>query len=335
MGRGPELTPAGLDGSDLSVVIPYYRGAEVIGAAVQSVLDQTLLPGEIVICDDGSPDDLEAALGPLRDQVEIVRKPNGGISSAMNAAAAAASGDLLVQLDQDDAFLPRRLEAIAALAAERPDADIIATDARIEYDGEPVTLLSEIQEFREAGQRIAIIEGCFLLWPAIRRSRLLAVGGYDESFPVMQDWECFIRLILDGASAAFVPEPLYRWRLTPGSRSSADGIENAEALIRMMTKTLSNPNLSPEERVAAETGLASHHVRMGLERAHFSVETGAADARRRSWELVAGKGYGPSTRAKAAVAVVSPTLARRFIEDRRRRSPGAQALARRGFQRPG
>ncbi|MCW3017909.1 MAG: hypothetical protein JWN10_217, partial [Solirubrobacterales bacterium] len=68
--------PAGREPS-LSVVIPYYRGAAVIGEAVESVLAQTLAPLEIVICDDGSPDDLDAALGELRDRVVVVRQENG------------------------------------------------------------------------------------------------------------------------------------------------------------------------------------------------------------------------------------------------------------------
>ena len=318
----------------LSVVIPYYRGAATISAAVESVLAQTRPADEIVICDDGSPDDLEAALGALRGEVKIIRKENGGISSAMNATTDAASGEFLVQLDQDDAFLPLRLEAIADAAVACPDADIVATDAIVEYQGEHVATLGEVHPFRDGNQRLAILGSCFFLWPAIRRSRLLAVGGYDESFAVMQDWECFIRLILAGARVAWVDEPLYRWRLTHGSRSSRDGIENAQALIRMMTKTLAGTDLSPSERREALKALASHRRKMATERAHLAVEAGSWEARRRSLELVFGRGFSRGTRAKAAAAVVSPTLARRAISGRQRREPGAEALVRRGFPRP-
>lgn len=326
------MEPADGGGPTLSVVIPYYRGADAIREAVESVVDQTLQADEIVICDDGSPDDLEAALGPLRERVEIVRKENGGISSAMNAAAAAARGEFLVQLDQDDVFLPRRLEAIAATAAAHPEADVIATDAFIEYAGERAATLSDLHPFHASEQRKALLTSCFVLWPAIRRTCLAAVGGYDESFPVMQDWECFIRLVLDGAAVAYVDEPLYRWRLTPGSRSSEDGVANAEALIRMMSKTLTHPSLDAEEQAIARKALASHRRRLALERAHLAVEGGRDDARRRSLELAAGRGFSLSTRAKAAVAVLSPRLARGFIENRRARDPGADALAQRGFQ---
>lgn len=315
----------------LSVVIPYYRGARLIHDAVQSVLSQTVPADEIVICDDGSPDDLAGALGPLRDRVEIARKENGGISSAMNAAARAARGEFLVQLDQDDVFMPRRLEAIAAAARKHPDADVIATDAIVEYDGERVAQISDLHPFQWTDQRRALLTSCFVLWPAIRRSRLLAIGGYDESFQVMQDWECFIRLALSGASIAYVEEPLYRWRLTPGSRSSRDGIANAEALIAMMTKTLTSSELNAEERRIAQDALVSHYRRLALERAHLAVEEGLPGARRRSLRLLTGAGFSRSTRAKAAVGVLSPWLARAFIERRRAVDPGADALAARGF----
>ncbi len=163
------------ESSALSVVIPYYRGHDVIREAVQSALDQTLRPREIVICDDGSPDDLDAALGSLRAQVKVVRKRNGGVASAMNAATHAASGEFLVQLDQDDAFLPRRIEAIADAIAARPDADIVATDAFVEYAGERVTTLSEAHPFQAVDQRTGILQRCFFLWPAIRHSLLIEI----------------------------------------------------------------------------------------------------------------------------------------------------------------
>lgn len=323
-------------GPSFSVVIPYYRGQAVLRDAVESVLAQTVQPHEIVVCDDGSPDDIKAALGDLAEHVKVLRRQhNKGIAAAMNATTEAAEGDFLVQLDQDDAFLPRRIEAIAAAIARDPGADIVATDAIVEYGGRPVIKLSESHPFETGDPRTAILRRCFFLWPAIRRSRLIAVGGYDESFPVMQDWECFIRLVLDGASIAYVDEPLYRWRLTPGSRSSADGEANASALIRMIEKTLSTATLTDAERATAESSLAAHECRMVTERALGAIESGAPDARRRSLELATAKGFGPARRAKGALAAISPGLARRLLMRRARSNPGVEALAQRGFPRPG
>ncbi len=93
----------------LSVVIAAFDVADTIGEAIESVLRQTLRPHEIVVCDDGSNDDIEAAIEPYRDRIVFVRKAHGGEASAKNAAAAAASGEFVAILDADDVFLPTRL----------------------------------------------------------------------------------------------------------------------------------------------------------------------------------------------------------------------------------
>lgn len=329
----PPSGPAAGGAPTLSVVIPYYRGQQTIAGAVQSVLDQTVAPMEIVICDDGSPDDLDAGLGPLRDSVRVIRKPNGGISSAMNALTAASRGDYVVQLDQDDAFMPRRLEAISEVLAARPDIDVLATDAAVEMEGERITTLEEVNPFPATEQRAALLTTCTFMWPAVRRTVLEARGGYDESFPVMQDWECFLRLVLGGAPMAFVREPLYRWRLTPGSRSSRDRVENVQALLRMTEKIISVCPLEPSESALAESLLASRRRWLKRERARHALQERSRGARRGSLALVVGSGFDGATRLKALVAVLSPSLARRFLARRREQTdPAVEALAQRGFR---
>lgn len=323
------------DAPTLSVVITYYRGAQVICDAVESVLAQTVTPHEIVICDDGSPDDLHGALGALGEHVKVIRKENGGTGSAANAAVRAASGEYVVQLDQDDAFMPRRLEAIAATLRARPDLDIVATDASIEISGERLTTLEAVNPYPETDQRVAMLRTCTFLWPAVRRSRLLAQGGYDESFGAIEDWDCFLRLLLGGARVAYVHEPLYRWRLTPDSRSSLNRVAHLQDQVDLTAKALSSSLLDPGERAVARELLARRRCWLAREHARRSIETGAPDARRRSLHLLTGAGFDRATRVKAGVAVLSPMLAERFITRRRRLAdPAVAALAQRGFPPP-
>jgi len=70
----PEASPGVVQGDapTLSVVIPVYNAAGTIGEAIESVLAQTLAPLEIVVCDDGSTDDLGAALRPYLDRKSVV-----------------------------------------------------------------------------------------------------------------------------------------------------------------------------------------------------------------------------------------------------------------------
>jgi hypothetical protein len=296
----------------ISVITPYYRGADVISEAVQSVLDQTLPPDEIVICDDGSPDDLEAALGSLRRNVKIVRKANGGPASAMNEAARRANGEYVLQLDQDDAFLPERVEAVSDAIVARPDADLVATDAIVEYEDEPIRRYSATNPFEADDQRVEILRRCFFAWPAVRRSRLLELGGFDERFFHAYDWEGFIRLVLDGAVVACVDEPLYRWRLSPGSITSS-GARNAVEEMRLLERIMENQKLSPAERAATEEPIFSIRQRALLLEAKEAVTDGRPDARRRSLEVFTGPGFPLRTRLKAGLAAAWPGLARRSM----------------------
>src|SRR5439155_21073872 len=166
------VEPAG-ERPTFSVIIPAYQAADSVGGAIESALAQTLAPDEIVVCDDGSTDDLDAALAPYLDCIVLVRKENGGVASALNAAAARATGDFLVVLDSDDAYLPTRLEAMSALASARPDLDVLSTDALLEVEGRTVArFYTKAQPFPVEGQREAILDRCFLFAPAVRRDRL-------------------------------------------------------------------------------------------------------------------------------------------------------------------
>jgi glycosyltransferase involved in cell wall biosynthesis len=318
----------------LSVMITYYKGEDVVADAVSSALSQTVPPHEIVICDDGSPDDVEAGLGDLRERVKIVRKENGGTGSALNAAARAATGDYVVQLDVDDVFEPRRLEAISAVLSERPDVDMIGTDAIIEHEGDPLCELSEIDPYPEAEQREGMLRTCTVLWPAVRRSLVLEAGGWDESLKAIEDWDCWLRLVLGGAVVAFVHEPLYRWRLTAGSRSSSNRVSHFSDQVRLTEKALDFP-LSDSERRLASSLLEARRLGLAREEARRAVEEGTADARRLSLRLMTGSGFDGATRVKAGVAVVSPALAARFIERRRNAGdPVMLELSQRGFRLP-
>ncbi len=316
----------------LSVIITYYRGRGVVAEAVRSVLEQTVPADEIVICDDGSPDDLDAGLGALREHVTVVRKPNGGTGSALNAAARAARGDYVVQLDVDDAFHPRRLEAFAAVLAVRPDVDILCSDALIEHRGRTVARMAELNPPPARRTTAVMLERNWIPWPAARRSAVLDGGGWDERFEVVEDWDRWLRLVLGGAVVAYVHEPLYRWRLTPGSRSSSSRVAYVEDLVRLVEKALAGSSLAPGERRLAASLLHSRRRLLAREQARHAIETAAGDARGRSSKLVFGAGFDGATRAKAAVATLSPGLARRLLARRRASSdPAALELAQRGF----
>jgi hypothetical protein len=299
----------------ISVVIAYYNRADVVSDAVRSALDQTLPADEIVICDDGSQDDLLRALGPLREHVVIETQENGGPAAALNTAIAKAVGEFVVQLDSDDVFLPGRIEAISDAIVARPDVDVVATDALIEYAGEPFARYGATNPFAVDDQRLEILQRCFFAWPAIRRSRFLEVGGFDGRFFHASDWEGFIRLILSGCIVALVDEPLYVWRLTSGSVSSS-GAKSAAEEVTLLTHTRETQELSPKERTAIDEAIQETRLRGLMLDAKEALSDDRPDARRRALDLLLASGAALPTRAKAGLTAVSPRLARRLVARR-------------------
>src|ERR1044071_9350958 len=88
----------------VSIIMPAYRVAEYIGAALDSILAQTFKDYEIIIVNDGSPDTdkFELALEPYRKSVIYIKQENGGPSAARNVAIQRARGEFLAFLDADD-----------------------------------------------------------------------------------------------------------------------------------------------------------------------------------------------------------------------------------------
>lgn len=297
-----------------SIVITAYEAATTIAAAVRSSLEQTHPAHEVIVVDDGSKDDLAAALTPFEDQIKVVRKQNGGGASARNAGAAAASGDFMAILDADDAYQPRRLEALAGLATARPDLDLVTTDARFVVEGEGVGSFSAHNQFAAGDQRKAIFANCFVGgWPAVRLSRLAEVGGFDEQMRIAYDWDCWLRLILHGAAAGLVDEPLYDYVLHSGSLASSR-VASLWERVRLLEKAAKSSDLRPEEE--QPLAAAIRWRRNEAVREETQAVLNGEIPRSRLRDLIAGGGSGARARAFAGLALLAPPLARRVASTR-------------------
>jgi hypothetical protein len=299
-----------------SVVIAAYQAADTIAEAVESALAQTLPPLEVIVCDDGSTDDLDAALEPYRNEIVFLRKENRGAASAKNAAAHAARGEFLVILDADDAYLPQRLEALAELAVARPDLDILCTDAFLEVDGQVVARFGEGCPFAIDDQRAAILERCFCIASACRRSTLIDAGGFDEFLRTGEDWECLIRLLVDaGASAGLVDEPLYRYRIHRHSLT-ADRIGTLRDRVTLLERVGQRTELSAGEGAALARSLARQRATLTLTVAEAALRSRSQDARKRALAVAREPTIPLRSRAAALAATLAPGAAARALERR-------------------
>jgi glycosyltransferase involved in cell wall biosynthesis len=304
-----------------SIVIPAYQAAAFVAGAVSSALEQTYPPAEVIVADDGSTDDLERALAPFREGIRLVRGPHLGPPAARNLGFRAASGDFVVNLDADDLYEPERLEALAELAVARPDLDILATDAWIEVGGERVRrAYSGGWDFFPADQRLRILERNFILsMAAVRRSRYLEIGGFDEAIRWADDWDFWLRLLLAGSAAGCVDEPLARYIVREGSIST-NRVRVARDFVRALEKARENPGLRGDERPALERSIRVRRRELAVLEGQEALLAGDRDARRRSLELAFGAGFSLATRAKALLSAVAPGVARHLLRLRAERA---------------
>jgi glycosyltransferase involved in cell wall biosynthesis len=269
----------------ISVVIPAYEAAGTIAEAIQSALSQEPPPHEVIVADDGSTDPLEETLKPYFERIELLRLPHAGVAATRNAACSRASGDFVLFLDADDLLLPGKLAALAGLHRERPHLDILATDLWFEHEGRRAGRFGDNNPFPpEEDQRRTILERCFIAQAAIRRSRLLAIGGFDESLQSGEDWDCVLRLVLDGSRAGFHDAPLAVYRIRGGSLTSSRK-ETFRDRVRVLQKAVSNPDLDAEETLTAKRMLAAQRARAVLSEAQAAVLADRPDVRRRGLKL--------------------------------------------------
>jgi glycosyltransferase involved in cell wall biosynthesis len=297
-----------------SIVVTAYQAATTVAEAITSALAQTVPPHEIVVVDDGSTDETPDVLRRFGDRIVVIRQENRGVSAATNAGVERARGEFVALLNADDVYEPERLAALSELAVRRPDLDILMTDLMLEVRGKVVGTFCDGTPFPDTDQRLAIFERCFLAEPAIRRSVLVAVGGFDETLRLGEDWECWIRLLNRGAVAGLVAEPLMRYRLGGPSltsdrvaalRSRVEVLERAERLV-----------LTDAERRELNRFLRRRRKRAALAEAERALREQHPDARGRALRLALTRGVSPLVRAAALGAFVAPGFAARRLAAR-------------------
>jgi glycosyltransferase involved in cell wall biosynthesis len=214
----------------VSFIMGVWNGERYLGEALASMLAQTFDDFEIVIVDDGSTDRTPEILAGINDpRLQIVRQPNRGLSSALNAAVRTATGELLARHDADDISLPERLARQVSYLDKHPTCAALGTWAvKMDPDGRARSHMRVPTSPR--WMRFAMTYRDPFLHPTVifRRQALEAVGGYDESVRYSQDSALWRRLVLR-FDVANLPEALYRYRIHPAAIGRARRREQTES----------------------------------------------------------------------------------------------------------
>ncbi|HZS05717.1 MAG TPA: glycosyltransferase [Blastocatellia bacterium] len=182
----------------VSVIVPCYNQAHFLGAAIESILNQTYPHFEIIVVNDGSTDDT-AEVAARHPGVRHLYQPNRGLSAARNTGARASRGAYLVFLDADDLLLPNALEDGVKCLSEHPEAglayglyQLMAEDgAPLQLDARPVPEKIDYEAFLRGNRVGMVATGVY------RRSAFEAVGGFNPTVRCCEDYELYLRFVRD------------------------------------------------------------------------------------------------------------------------------------------
>lgn len=197
----------------ISVILPTYNRARSLSRAVDSVLSQTFRDFELIVVDDASTDGSLETLGGVDDpRVRCLRLDrNRGAAGARNAGIATARADWIAFQDSDDVWLPTKLEqqyCEAGRVADRPAGLVLGGYLARQPSGEDLHVAP--QSVLRGGSPMAdVLDGWPIITPTwlVERRLLLALGGFDERYPCLEDWDLILRLS-DRCAIRAVPGPV-------------------------------------------------------------------------------------------------------------------------------
>lgn len=237
----------------VSVIVPCFNRTHLLPAAVRSAVEQELDGLEVIVVDDGSPEDVASAVAGFGERVRYLRTEHGGAAHARNAGLRAARGRYVAFLDSDDLYLPGKLALQVAFMEAHPGVGLVSTEVSC-FDGTRVLEERHLRSYHGAwswqrlsyedvypvhgsfewqGHEVPWYEGdifAFVLRGSLvmsntvlfRRELLERVGLQNESYRYAQDYEFVVRLCKH-ARAAFLDVPTYLIRYHEGQHSMYQG----------------------------------------------------------------------------------------------------------------
>jgi hypothetical protein len=225
----------------LTAIIPVYNGAGFLAHAVSSVLAQGYPAIEIIVVDDGSTDDLGAAVRSLPVDVRCFRQENAGAAAARNRGIRDASGELLAFLDVDDLWPEGALDSLVGVLLEHPDVDVVHGRAQVTrlttYDAPGEYLGSPSESFPY-----------YLGAGVYRRRAFERVGVFDADLRFSEDSDWFTRAASRGLNIVEMDEVTLLVRRHDANITRGKSLPDLD-LLRLFKKAI--------DRRRAETGSVS------------------------------------------------------------------------------
>ena len=194
--------------SKVSVIIPTYNRGEVVLRALRSVFAQDHAVDQVIVVDDGSTDDTIERVERNFPGVELIVQTNHGVSHARNRGIERARNEWLAFLDSDDEWLPGKITAQLAAIMSDGISRVCHSDEIWVRNGRRV---NPMNKHRKYGGDIFLhcLPRCVMSPSSVvlHRSVVEELGGFDETLPVCEDYELWLRIACQ-TTVLYVPEKL-------------------------------------------------------------------------------------------------------------------------------
>jgi len=224
----------------VSVIVPFYNGHKFIESTIRSILRQTVKPVEVIIIDDESP--APPLFGEeMNQQLTVIRRPNQGASASRNFGAAMAKGRWVAFCDQDDVWLPSKLEKQLRLTSEVPELHFVLTDyvnmfdevpdARSHFSYAPEDFWAKEQHEhgfvvrQPVTGKLSAFQPGITSTPIVLKDFFLASGGFDVDVEWGAEDTCFHFRCLCTTPFGVVPEVLMHYRRHPEAGSADEALQ--------------------------------------------------------------------------------------------------------------
>jgi len=233
----------------VSINLCCYNGEKFLEETLQSVFLQTYKDWELVVVNDGSTDNTKRIIKRHRDagwSIVYHYQENAGLGNAREKAFRLSSGLYLAFIDQDDIWLPHKLEKQMHVVDADHDVGLVYSDSYyVDKDGNPLG-----NAFRRAPPPAGdpfvglLTHRNFMpcLTVLVKREAVHKVGGFDTTLKYIEDYDLFLR-IASQYKVSCIPEPLTQYRIHDGNLGGTGSIGMTKETLRVLKRVVGRLDL--------------------------------------------------------------------------------------------
>lgn len=241
--------------ADVSVVIPTHERPKLLKRALLSIFEQTLWPSEIIVVDDTGSSLTQEVVAEFNSKNENIRvvffaNPSNGASSSRNLGANRSTCKYVAFLDDDDVWLPTKLEKQYSLITGG-NLDAVFCQLLVRYEGLGIEYATKSTNVADPLKSICIENYIgATISSVIKRQFFLDIGGFDVGFKAREEYDLWIRIISSSGEIAIVEQPLaisYRSFSRKRISSDLERYEQGISLLNAKHNNLVTSSLSHNE----------------------------------------------------------------------------------------